>query len=404
VFDADVLLIDDNLAFCESVIDLLEDEKDWKIEFVQDGEKALKLLAQNSYKVVLLDLKMPGMSGLDVLKKLNDNELLQKNYIIVLTGEITIENAVYSLQYGATDFMQKPFLVEHPDTFIRRVEKGFRWQEKRLSNEALESEKKQAIEESQLIVKSIGHDMSGSYYGSLMLRLKTLQKKIIQMNELIDKEIKVDLKRLSEDPVTEKLKTDIDKIESLAHTIEERSYGIMELMYFFKELGESLKYLGQAISIDRSHDGIIELNGIMKSAIRFLAESNLQENPDVKVIENYCEASLKILAPEESLLRVFLNLIENAFKAMDGKGSLTISTVKEGDCAIVSIEDTGCGIAENRLDSIWRPDYSQWKNTTGTGLGLLICRKTVDNVGGEIRVESEVNVGTKFILKFKIEK
>lgn len=404
MFNADVLIIDDNLAFCESVIDLLEDERDWNIEFAQDGEKALELLKKKSYKVVLLDLKMPGMSGLDVLKKLNDNELLQKNYIIVLTGEITIENAVYSLQYGATDFMQKPFLVEHPETFLRRVEKGFKWQDRRLSLEALEREKKQAIEESQLIVKSIGHDMSGSYYGSLMLRLKTLQKKVIQMNELIDKDITIDLNKISDEPIAENLKKNIDIIQSIAHTIKDRSYGIMELMYFFKELGESLKYLGQAISIDRSHDGIIELNSIMKSAIHFLAESKVQENPEVKVIENYVEEPLNILAPEESLLRVFLNLIENAFKAMDGKGTLTLSTIKEGEYAIVSIEDTGCGIAENRLESIWRPDYSQWDNATGTGLGLLICRKTVENVGGEISVESKLGVGTKFIIKFKLEK
>ena len=353
MFDADVLLIDDNLAFCESVIDLVEIERDWSIEFVQDGEKALKLLESNSYKVVLLDLKMPGMSGLDVLKKLNDNELLHKNYIIVLTGEITIENAVYSLQYGARDFMQKPFLVEHPETFLRRVEKGYKWQERRLSLEALEQEKKQAIEESQLIIKSIGHDMSGSYYASLMLRLKTLQKKILQMSELIDNDIKIDLNKISACPVTEKMKKDIDKIESIVHTIKDRSDGIMELMYFFKELGISLKYLGQAISIDRSHDNIIDLNAIMKSAIRFLAESKVQENPEVEVIENYSNESLKILAPEESLLRVFLNLIENAFKAMDGKGTLTISTKKEDDYAVVFIEDTGCGIEENRLEFIW---------------------------------------------------
>ncbi|MDD3807512.1 MAG: response regulator, partial [Candidatus Marinimicrobia bacterium] len=61
MFKADLLIVDDSEPFCESIIDLLEDEN-WKIEYVLDGTEAIKKLEENEYRVVLLDLKMPGMS------------------------------------------------------------------------------------------------------------------------------------------------------------------------------------------------------------------------------------------------------------------------------------------------------------------------------------------------------
>ena len=115
--DKDILIIDDSRPFCESIMELIEDETSWTVDFITDGEIGIKQLETHSYNVVLLDLKMPGISGLDVLNRLDQSALIKKNYIIVLTGEITIENAVDSLQFGARDFIQKPTVVEYPDLF-----------------------------------------------------------------------------------------------------------------------------------------------------------------------------------------------------------------------------------------------------------------------------------------------
>jgi len=125
----DILIIDDSVPFCESIYDLIVDESDWSAEFVNNGENGIAKLKEYEYNIVLLDLKMPGMSGLEVLGELSKLDLIRSNYIIVLTGEITIENAVDSLQFGAKDFIQKPTVVEYPDIFIERIKKGFDWQE-----------------------------------------------------------------------------------------------------------------------------------------------------------------------------------------------------------------------------------------------------------------------------------
>ncbi|MCK5520254.1 MAG: response regulator [Candidatus Marinimicrobia bacterium] len=396
----DILIIDDSIPFCESIYDLIDDETDWTAEFVDDGEKGIEKIQENDYNIILLDLKMPGISGLEVLNQLDKLDLIKSNYIIVLTGEITIENAVDSLQFGAKDFIQKPTVVEYPDIFIERIKKGFDWQEERIINEQLKKDRLKAIEESQLIVKSVGHDMSGSYYGSLLLRLQTLNRKISKINTIVDNDLKPCAEKVCTE--NENISEHINNISKLGNDCLDRSKSIIELMKFFKELGEKLKHLGNAISIDSRHRKNLDLSKILRSAVHVFADSKIQENPNVHIEETYFDSALTINASEEDLIRVFLNLIENAYKAMDGKGNLAIKTWKKGKQAFASIEDTGCGIPEEKLDKIWRPDYTHWKNKTGTGLGLLICRKAIENSQGEINVSSVLNEGTTFTVTFKI--
>ena len=396
-------MIDDSLSFCESVVDLLTEEENWTVKSVTSGEEALKIIKKKKVKVVLLDLKMPEMSGLELLEELDKENMIRKNYVIVLTGEITIENAVNSLQYGARDFIQKPSIVEFPENFISRIKKGFEWQKERLLNEELKREKKRAIQESQLIVKSVGHDMSGSYYGSLMLRLQMLTKKIHKIKKIVESEM-VQILDENECLQIDDIKKMLNKIQSLAHNGVNRSEGVIELVKFFKELGEKLKHLGNAIAIDKQHRKIVDLTSILQSALHVFLDSKIKENPQIDIIEEFHEKKLPVDASEEDLVRVFLNIIENAYKAMDDVGRLVLKTYSENDKAVVKISDTGCGIAKDKLDKIWRPDFTSWKNATGTGLGLLICRKAVENSNGEISVDSIINKGTTFTIKFNLEK
>ncbi|MBN2829763.1 MAG: GHKL domain-containing protein, partial [Candidatus Cloacimonetes bacterium] len=132
------------------------------------------------------------------------------------------------------------------------------------------------------------------------------------------------------------------------------------------------------------------------------SESRMKENPEIKVLEEYSLTKLNIMATDEDLLRVFMNLIENAYKAMRGKGVLRLQTWSDEKYAFAVVEDTGCGIPEENLANIWRPDFTDWKDAQGTGLGLVICRKAVENSKGIITVTSEVGKGTRFTLKFTL--
>ena len=389
MFEKDILLIDDSLTFCESIQEILEDN-DWTVEFNTDPVKGLDIVRNNEYKVILLDLKMPNISGLDFLRKLSDEDLIEKTYVIVLTGEITIENAVDSLRLGAKDFIQKHAVVEYTDMFFERILKGFKWQEARLENEKLAELRKQAVEESRLIVKSVGHDMSGSYYASLMLRLQMLNKQIEKTQKKVAKGI------------DDKEHIELDKISESLEKAMEKGKSIERLLSFFKELGEKLKYLGLAIDSENAHKKEININELLNDALYLFKDSAAGRNLSLFVEENYTEEDMKISGSMDDMVRLFVNLFENAAKAMDYKGTLTVSTEKQYDQVIIKVKDTGCGIPPEYVNKIWRPDYTKWEGQQGTGLGLMICKKVVENHQGEITVESEENKGTTFIIKLNL--
>jgi two-component system NtrC family sensor kinase len=99
--------------------------------------------------------------------------------------------------------------------------------------------------------------------------------------------------------------------------------------------------------------------------------------------------------PDE-INQVWTNLIHNALQAMDHKGTLTIGLRREGEHALVSISDTGCGIPPELRERIFQPFFTTKAAGEGTGLGLDIVRKIVEKHAGKITVESEVGLGSTF--------
>ncbi len=103
---------------------------------------------------------------------------------------------------------------------------------------------------------------------------------------------------------------------------------------------------------------------------------------------------LVVLADREELRRAWINLVKNAIQAMPTGGTLTLRTARAGGGGRVEIADTGTGIAPEVLARLFEPNFST--KSEGMGLGLSIVRKTIEDIGGEITVSSEVGVGTRF--------
>ncbi|WP_440116886.1 ATP-binding protein [Paenibacillus sp. QZ-Y1] len=98
----------------------------------------------------------------------------------------------------------------------------------------------------------------------------------------------------------------------------------------------------------------------------------------------------------DKIVQVLINLIRNAFEAMTDPGEVHIDLMHEGDKAVISITDTGSGIPENSLSTIFNPFYTTKEE--GTGLGLALCQKIVQDHNGKITVYSEMGVGSTFTL------
>jgi len=117
----------------------------------------------------------------------------------------------------------------------------------------------------------------------------------------------------------------------------------------------------------------------------------------IEIIKNYGEIPAIKCFPN-MLNQVFTNILINACQAIDGKGTITITTEYKDKKLIVKIKDTGKGIPQNQLNKIFSAGFTTKGVGVGTGLGLAICSKIIERHKGEITVNSEVGKGSEFII------
>jgi PAS domain S-box-containing protein len=167
-------------------------------------------------------------------------------------------------------------------------------------------------------------------------------------------------------------------------------------------IAESIEGVERAASIVRgvknfTHAGSVErtparLEDLLEDCLRM---ARPQLVPGVSIDRSFCEMPELLCSPQE-LKQVFLNLIVNAIHAVRGSGSIRVATELEGDLAVISVSDDGCGIAPEVIDRIFDPFFTTKPVGEGTGLGLGIAHQVVTHHGGVITVNSEPGSGSIF--------
>ncbi|HVL68953.1 MAG TPA: sensor histidine kinase [Vicinamibacterales bacterium] len=160
-----------------------------------------------------------------------------------------------------------------------------------------------------------------------------------------------------------------------------------------KRVLEDLLNIARPKPIERFH---VDLNAALADALRTMGP--LAETAGLTLRQELSREPLYIQGDLFALGRVHRNLILNAIQATAPGGEVVVATRAAGDRVLVSIQDTGCGIPAERLEAIFE-DFVTTKKR-GLGLGLAISRKIVEQLGGRIRVSSEVGRGTTFVLDF----
>ena len=124
---------------------------------------------------------------------------------------------------------------------------------------------------------------------------------------------------------------------------------------------------------------------------------------NIEVIRRYDYASPRLLTDRNQLQQVFLNILNNAVDALEGKpGRITVATERDERWLRISITDTGPGITQDQLGKIFLPFYTTKGVGKGTGLGLSVSYGIVKDLGGEIEVESALNVGSTFTIRLPL--
>ncbi len=140
------------------------------------------------------------------------------------------------------------------------------------------------------------------------------------------------------------------------------------------------------------------LEGILTLQIKLLNEKNIQ------VSRNFSDKLPPVEAVEDQIKQVLLNIIQNCADSISGEGQITVTTEAQSSNVIIKIADTGCGISEDHIKDIFEPFFSTKTTIQGTGLGLSISYGIIRDHGGDIKVESELDKGTTFIITLPVKR
>jgi signal transduction histidine kinase len=388
-----ILVVDDELGVRESIRLTLKDVHE--VVLTESGEEAVEYLKTETVDVVFLDIMMPGMSGLEALTIIKSHDPSPE--VIMVTATRTIENAVKAMKHGAFEYVMKPFDIEEIKLLAERAIEN-----RRLATEC--TALKHQVEESK-----------ERFY-------KQLEAKVSERTEELEK-ANSKLKETHQQLVrSEKLASLGELVAGVAHELNNKLLPVLAYAQLLKEQDFSEDILRYIDTIEKSAAGAstvvssllnfarpssskrspVDLNCTMRDTLALL-EYKIK-NSNIEIVVELDESMPLTMADEKQVSQVFLNLVNNAFQAMEETGGkLTIRSLCEGERISFIVSDTGCGIPQENLSKIFDPFFST-KGSGGTGLGLSVSYGLISAHGGDIYVESEAGKGTTFRVELAVLK
>jgi len=365
-----ILVVDDEPGIRSGVVRILKNhrvsypfmDEDYEFTLLEaaTGEEAIRIITDTVPDIVLLDNKLPGIQGIDVLEYIKE-----KGYDIVvamITSYASLEVAVKATKYGATDFIPKPFTPQELKSSIDNITKQL-------------------------------------YLRRITRQLQTEGKKIrYQFLSVLSHELKAPL----------------NAIEGYLKMMQERQAG-NDIAAYDQMINRSL---GRIQSMRNLIMGLLDFTRVrLEKRKEQLKEVDLCETArmSISTVQPYaiqrnvhiflhCQGSIKMEAEPEDMEIVFNNLVSNAVKYNIDNGKVDVSLQNTTAGIEISVSDTGIGLTQDDIALLFkeftRIRNEKTKNISGSGLGLSIVKKVVELYHGTIDVHSKPEAGSTFFIKF----
>lgn len=356
-----ILIVDDVMSNVLLLKVLLTNEK-FKIVTATNGTQALEVVEKEQPDLILLDVMMPDMSGFEVSQHLKAKPETNDIPIIFLTALNSTADIVKGFQVGANDFISKPFNKE--ELIIRVMHQISLIAAKRIILRQTEELKKTIIGRDKLY-SVIAHDLR-SPMGSIKMVLNML---ILNLP-------------------SSKIGNEMFEMLTMANQTTEEVFALLDnLLKWTKSQIGKLNVVYQDMDIVGVIQGVIEIF------------SMVAELKKIKIgLESPTE--LEVHADIDMLKTVVRNLISNAIKFSNEGGKVMVKITNDGNQAVISVIDSGCGISEEDQSKLLHTDthFSTFgtNNEEGSGLGLLLCQDFVIKNGGKLWFTSRKGEGSTF--------
>jgi two-component system sensor histidine kinase/response regulator len=356
-----ILVVDDVAANVLLLKVLLTNEK-FQIVTARNGREALEQVKAENPDLILLDVMMPEMSGFEVAEHLRSNPETEDVPVIFLTALNGSSDVVKAFHSGANDFISKPFNKE--ELMIRVRHQISLVAAKRALIERNE-ELHRTITSRDKLYSVIAHDLR-SPLGSIKMVLNML---IINLPpEMIGEEM--------------------HELLTVANQTTEETFALLDnLLKWTKSQIGRLKICYQDTNIVEILQSVMDIFNMVADlkgiSIKLEAPERMMANADIDMIKT-----------------VVRNLLSNAIKFSRENSTIVISATTEDGKAIVSVKDSGCGIAEEDQAKLLHTDthFSTFgtNNEEGSGLGLLLCQDFVEKNNGKLWFTSKKGEGSTF--------
>jgi len=390
---AQVLIVDDELEITEELAELLF-EAGYSVDTSTDPINAIAMIRNNaSISVVITDLSMPNMTGLEMIDEINRILPAERDIaMIVVTGQADTDRAVKALQLGALDFLSKPI---DPDVLIhateraaetvrlKRLERDFR---KHLEHQVLErTEEVQKLSSDLLAANEILKIKNADLEASNQIKSEFLS--------LISHELRTPLNHIIGFSGLMKMTFDNTDSPDEAMYSQKISEAGNDLLKIINTIFDLININGEDHPLDKKDVNLPKLIGTVCDVLKPKADKT-----GVDILLELQSAPTTLYADEHRMTQVIGNILDNAIRFSSKSGTVLVTASSTENAVSISIADQGIGMTERETQIAEEPfrqvDSSLSKTAYGMGLGLTLSKLIVERHGGQFSVESAPDEGT----------
>ena len=358
-----ILVVDDDTANLRMASHILSEEK-MRVSCLKSGEETIRFLQTNRPDLILLDIQMPGMDGLETMTAIKGNKDTADIPVIFLTANDDSNAEVRGLEAGAMDFIKKPFV---PEILLIRVKHTLDLIRLNVQYENARNESIMANEAKSLFLSNMSHE------------IRTPINAVLGMNEMI-------LRECTDEQI-------------LAYAENIRGSG-KTLLFLINDILDMSKIESGKMEIIRAeYDPAILIMDLWN--VIFLRA----QEKDLSIQFSLDETLPNMLYGDDVRIKqVVTNLLTNAVKyTPQGSIKMHVAYERHGEeqiSLVISVKDTGIGIKKEDMgklfESFQRLDEEKNRHIEGTGLGMNITMSLLKMMDGDLKVESEYGKGSTF--------
>lgn len=382
-------------------------------ETAADAQEALDMLARQPYALVLTDMQMPGLGGIELLRKIVEH--YPETAVIMISGIDRTQRVIDAIRVGASDYLIKPCELDVLTLSIeralerrmllrnaRRYKKDLELRNAELAQQKGELVRLQAqmVQSAKmaslgLLAAGVAHELNNPA-GFIYSNVDVLRQYVERLKRCLFAYEEMTLPNQDADRMS-KIKTEIDYdniVDDLGSILSDCHLGAERI----RDVVQNLRLFSR---LDESEIKQVDLNESIEATVRLL--SHYYKSGRITLERNYGALPL-VNCYAAQLNQVWMNLLVNAAQAIeDNDGTVGVQTLSNGKTVSVSFTDSGKGISPGNIKKIFDPFFTTKPVGEGTGLGLSISHGIVEKHRGSIAVDNIPGQGTTFTVTLPVD-